>query len=104
MHELAGQQGWFEDWSRDHGPGTRRTSRSLAIAWLWTHIALGHLRTSPGWGGHHPTPAQRRGYRQFEASLTRDQALRLKDLASVGHDGALTAHDVGDSHGTGRSP
>jgi len=81
---LQDQRGWFEAWAHHHRPGTRRTSRELAVTWLWVNRAHGHLVTSPGWDGQPTTPDRRCAYRNFETSLTRDQERELTRVGTLG--------------------
>lgn len=82
VHELAEHDEWFQQWVHACRPGTRGTSRALAITWLWVHTAHGHLDMSPGWHGRRPDPDQRHSYRQFARSLTPSQQDRLAELVT----------------------
>ncbi len=70
---------WFNTFAAAR-PGTRASSRPYAVAWVWTHLASGHLSTSLGWV-HAPTSAERAGFRKFSRGLSEGDRARL---ASVG--------------------
>lgn len=75
VRRLANTQRWFRRWARTR-PGTHAASRDYAITWLWTHVANGHLTTTPT-RRISPLRSWRAGYRQFARSLTEEHAAQL---------------------------
>ncbi|WP_277453588.1 TniQ family protein [Janibacter sp. DB-40] len=70
---------WFVRWVEVFRPGTACTSKAYTITWLWTHVAEGHLGTSPAWVTP-PTANRRASYRRFAASLSEDQQRSLREV------------------------
>ena len=76
-HRRWGSYRWFEEWTKEVRPNTRRESRGYALTWQWIHRIHGHMDTSPAWGGQRPNATQRAHYRQFAASLRTGQRREL---------------------------
>lgn len=68
---------WFDEWVSGYRPGTSYKTRDYGITWQWTHIAHGHLKTSPAWQHTPQTARSRADYRAFEASLSEEQQRSL---------------------------
>ena len=68
---------WFEEWARQHRPGTHYSTWTHGLTWQWIHVAHAHLDLSPAWRGKKPTARERAHYRQFEASLDDKQQREL---------------------------
>lgn len=67
---------WFTAWVQEKRPGTRISSKTHVLTWLWTVTAHGHISTSPG--ATQPLDAQARAsYRRFAQSLAVDQLAAL---------------------------
>ena len=68
---------WFEEWARQHRPGTHYSTWTHGLTWQWIHVAHAHLDLSPAWRGKRPTAKDRAQYRRFESSLDHRQQLEL---------------------------
>lgn len=64
---LRRRRTWFETFAATRN-GTRASSKSYALTWIWLNIAGGDVANSPGWRIP-PTRHQRALYRQFANSL-----------------------------------
>ncbi len=76
VRDLERTDDWFTTWVQEHRLGTRPSSKTHVVTWLWTVTAHGHISTSPG----APRTLDARGrayYRRFAQSLTPDQQTAL---------------------------
>lgn len=76
VRDLGRTDEWFTAWVQENRPGTRPSSKTHVLTWLWLVTAHGHISTSPG--ATQPLDAQARAYyRRFAQSLTVDQLAAL---------------------------
>lgn len=72
VHALAAWTSWFIAWARRYRPGTRASSWSLAVQWLWVKEAHAHPGTAPL-----ADPAR---MRRFSATLNTAQQASLRQV------------------------
>lgn len=85
VRAFAHDPSWFAEWGNHHRPGTRPTSITYALAWLWTETAHGHLDAAPGWTTP-PSRDERARARRFAASLTNSQQTHLRAVVARGRE------------------
>ncbi|CCH73891.1 conserved hypothetical protein [Nostocoides australiense Ben110] len=73
VRHLARTTRWFTRWARANRPGSRSSSHSYAVQWLWLEAAQSHLASAP-------TTGDPWRYRKFARSLTIAQTRALAEI------------------------